>query len=465
MACLLALLAGYLSLAPQAPLTTPPAPVTLTLTVHRPGSATALESTSPIYRGEVLVVDLELQMPTEVREHQLLSRWRLPLDLALALDTPWLDGTSGYRLLPPTMEESGGVSLVLDRERGMIAEVSSADPAQAHYRLRRRILINTTGPFTLPAASLQIRWATRFQEDLVRGPVPVDAEDAVVSTEAWQGNAVDLPTLARPPSFAGAVGHYRWWATASPVTDGSWSLSMTVQGDGILEAEQLPRLDGLPHLPLLGSRVEILPDGLRLEAEFRVEPDAKGLPPLSWASFDPAAGSYRRWQLPALALGAGEVEAIPWPGEGASDTQAASRSRWWWLAPAAILLFLLGWRRWPRRSHPALAASAGLPQPRSRVPTRIAPPPIAPPRQDLLDDLALCLSLDRAEVYDADLQALLLQHGADEDLAVTLAATVIALREARYGNSQPAPSAAVQEALRERLLLVEEFLQLLRREA
>ena len=422
-------------------------PVRWWMEVSRPGGPRLTEEAT-LYTGEVLTVDLVLELDPALTPATLLSRWRLPLDLALEVQTPWIDGLSDAELLPRA--EGDGLRVVVDRERGVLNEDESAADGWRRLRLRRSLVVGEGTAFELAPARLALDYATRFEEDLVRGQVPLDLQELRRETAAFRASILPLPDGA-PPSFRGAVGDFTASLQAEEPTADGWELRIEVRGSGRLDAAMLPRVDALG---VRGQRREVLADGIRLLLE-AASPASDASPPrFDWSWFDPRDPAGYRTITLGLDGEASVVESeletkeptAPEPDEvGGLDLRSLGA-----VAGALLLLFLLARR--PRESEGGPAEDGApvsvLAKANPRPTLQVASP--APP-QDLIQDLAARLGIPRDAVYQAPIATRLQETGVPAALAEEIAAAVARVTAARFGGQGEAPPPETLDALRTKL--------------
>jgi hypothetical protein len=420
-------------------------PVRWRMEVSRPGGPMLTEEAT-LYAGEVLAVDLVLELDPALTPEMLLSRWRLPLDLALEVQTPWIDGLADAELLPH--EEGEGLRVVVDRERGSLAEDQPAADGWRRLRLRRTLVVGEAEAFELATARLAVDYATRFEEDLVRGQVPLDLQELRRETAAFRASVLPLPDGA-PPSFRGAVGDFTATLRAEEPTAESWELRIEVRGTGRLDAAMLPRVDGIG---VRGQRREVLADGIRLLLEAAPPAGDASPPRIDWSWFDPRdPAGYRTVTLGMDGEGTTiEAETEEPTADEPDEADSLDLRILGAVAGALLLLFLLVRRPWEHEEGPA---EDGAPTPAftkasPRAILQVAPP--APP-QDLIQDLAARLGIPRDAVYQAPLASRLQESGVSAGLAEEIAAAVARVTAARFGGQGEAPSPDALDALRARL--------------
>ncbi len=216
----------------------------------------------------------------------------------------------------------------------------------------------TAGRREVAAPTLRFVRATRFEEDLVRGRVPVDPQDVLFH---GTGTAIDvrpLPEEGRPPEFEGAVGRFRVSATAVPTAVAetrSLAIAFAIEGEGNLDAIPTPHPFGLEAFHVFGATEEKAPG--RRTVVFSVAPrdtSVREVPPIPFAFFDPGPpAGYRVVRTAAIPVEMPPVAAPSplWRVEVRPELDRNSIgdivSRWWALAGVVALfaaLALVVWR-------------------------------------------------------------------------------------------------------------------------
>lgn len=449
-------------------------PVSVTMEVRRPGENGPLPAGSPVFAGEMLQVDIDLAVERNFLRDNLIPTWRLPLDVPMELRTPWLDGALGseWREEPA----KGMVSIVLDREVNRVQEILGTSDQNQHYGLRRWVLVpDTDGEFTLSPASVHFTWASEFADDMVRGLVPVDRQQSVLSSEAWSGSVQALPPA--PEDFSGVIGNMSWTVQTSEPKGAHWVWHMEVHGSAWPSAIMLPEFPETDGLSLQGVRREELVDGYRAIMEFQIEDGFSSVRDWTWTTFSPdGPGQYQQWRMPDIEIGRATVEATLIKKSASmakqGSTDAASRQvsakenkegaanwiAWVVLMMTVTAVAVVGWR-WrqqpvaenPTRQHANDQGSKTSAAWARQSDPQATPRAQSPPAADLLDDLAAQLGCHRADLYDSDLAERLSQQTWPKDLTQDLLAAVEA-HAALHFRGQGAGIAAEREAELRRLL-------------
>lgn len=161
----------------------------------------------------------------------------------------------------------------------------------AVVELERRVVFGLAGPRVIGGPTLRYTYATRFDEDLVGGSVPVDRREGFVAAEDLALTIKPLPDEGRPPGFGGAVGRFTIEAEADrkDVAVGeSVKLRVTIAGDGNLASFAAPR-PAIPGFKVLGV-LERHDPGTRI-LTYDVAPtrsDVAAIPSIPFTYFEPA---------------------------------------------------------------------------------------------------------------------------------------------------------------------------------
>lgn len=458
------LLLAILAIAPAQSDVLEEPPVTVSMEVRRPGESLSLPAGSPVFAGEMLQVDIDLAVERGFLKNNLIPTWRLPLDVPMELRTPWLDGALGSEWREELAK--GMVSIVLDREVNRVQEILGTSDDSQHYGLRRWLLVpDTEGEFTLAPATVHFTWASAFADDMVRGLVPVDRQQSVLSSAAWSGPVQALPPA--PEQFSGVIGAMSWTVQTTEPTESQWVWHMEVHGSAWTHVDMLPEYPKTDGLRLQGVRREELVDGYRAIMEFQVEEGFSSVRDWTWTTFSPGdSAQYQGWRMPEIRLGAATYTAeLPSSAEisepvisakGATKEATTEPGNWilWALLLIALTaLAMIGWRWRPIPSAEVAEAKFHAPTPKTPPPRAPMPAANAPVPADLLDDLAVQLGCHRAELYGADLAARLAEQSWPQELTQDLLAAVEAHAAHHFRGQGPGLGPEEEAELRRQLSL------------
>jgi hypothetical protein len=482
---LLALFAQAPDLAPS-DLGTAHGKVRLDLEVLRAVDKQPLAFGQQVFAQELLYVDLTISIQKEFLEHQLMPLWRLPLDLQVELNTPWAEESASWLVL--SNELNHGVSFVMDHEKSFLTRLPEQSDGWARFQLRQELVPTRLGAWKLAAAKLRFAWATRFEDDLVRGSIALDQQEAIIRSKEWVAQTVALPTAGRPQDFHGMVGRYTMEMDSKVVSTASetksaaalkaeaeqeskpelalsnketWQVRIDFRGKGYLQLPFAWQPEFGPGFALRGSFLENHSEGFTWVGEVQSSRRGAELPSVAWSYFDPTnGGHYETLHTPGFAPNSSSVALgsparfMPWALGGG-------------LLLAASAMLLLARQRQNRRQGqgqgqeqsqnlrhaPAPPQHSTKPSFKPHEPSaslfvvaqRLAPPP------DLIDHLAELLRCRRDSVYAEDLLQRLHQAGLSQELAQELSLTVQVILRARFAEQGSLPSQQRLAELKERL--------------
>lgn len=244
---------------------------------------------------------LRFGVEKEYLRHNLLQLFTRPLDVPVQLETDWRPDAAEAPALGPTF--ALGEEIVRPaRSR----EEQRAGATWLVLELERTLVPEHAGRLELPAPVLHYAFATRFEEDLVSGSVPLDRAEGRASSAPLALEVAPFPVEGRPASFVNALGKFTLAVEASPrelVAGEKLQLVLTITGRGNLARLAPPRLDGFEGLHLLGSTEERTSETRTLRCEFVAEsPRAREIPAIALDYFDPEARAYGRASTRPLPL-------------------------------------------------------------------------------------------------------------------------------------------------------------------
>lgn len=455
--------------------------------VGDPRAFVALDAgTRSVFVGQSFDVTLRIGIePTLLRDH-LVPVFQRTADVpvrvtASDLATGDRDGRSIKRIEPSGDVATLGLGDEIVRAARVGSRIVDGRP-YAVFELRFRVVVASAGACSFAAPRLEFASATRFDEDLFQGRVPVDRVESTVDGEAETVQVLALPRQGVPDTFRGAIGRVTLDVTtaAHEVEVGEeFTVSVTLGGDGASDAAGAPdwtqfvgfHVRGvLEHREAATRRfdVTLVPTSTALTA----------IPALRYASFDPTDGgtyvevasrpvplTVRATASGATTLG-GAAQA-----DGASERDAGRTSddvrgvdpAWWVVGGLAVIAFAVVLRS-ARRVEPTADGVGRF----SRIDegkrtaqaarVELARPPIdaaaerARCEERLGDDaeravvayLAATLRVPEAAVHGPDLAERLERHGVDAALAQRVGDWLTRCIAARYGG--PAVPDAAREA-------------------
>ena len=298
-------------------------------------------------------VTIRFGVEREFLRHNVLQLFTRPLDVPVQLELP-----PGVEFEPQTGAAASTLaaqpSFALGEEIVRAArsrEETRAGSTWIVLEIDRELVPRAAGRLELPAPVLHFACATRFDEDLVSGAVPLDRDLAVVPGAPLVLEIAPLPAEGRPAGFVDAVGTFTLRAEAQPreLSVGEHlTLVLTLEGQGNLARLALPRVDDLPGLHLLGRSEELSGNARTSTCELVPEsPRAQAIPALVLDFFDPEARAYRRASTQPIPL---RVRAKAPVGQVSFDARPASVL---FLFGVGALVLLGAWLArvlWSRRS-------------------------------------------------------------------------------------------------------------------
>lgn len=291
------------------------------------------------------------------------------LDQPFLLQVPWLLGAEdrAVELVPAAAGARTQRIAVGDREVAAVeAGARMVDGRRFELlELRYRWLPLAAGTSSIAPVELRYAFATRWEDDFLRGRQPLDRREDSVLSSPLRLAVRALPVAGRPAAFTGAVGEFTVAASTATQTvpvGGEFAVTLTIRGDGDLD-----RMAPLPPPALPGFHVRGVREGARAagrasERTFELSvvalrAGAAQLPPIAFAAFSPRAGDYvvhhtaplplRVAPLPAGALLPPDVAQLVRADQAAVRAQSAWP--WWTYAGATVALLAAGGGWWHRR--------------------------------------------------------------------------------------------------------------------
>ncbi len=428
----------------------------------------------PVFLRERFLVRVRFGLEARFATENLLPLFRRPLDLPVQVVAEGLDAIAGAaRLAAPTLGVAGagarGRALALgDGEaRATRVEDRVIDGRRFDvYELERAFVPERSGDVEIPVPALRFALATRFDDDLFTGRIPLDRREMVVVGRPAVVSVTPLPEAGRPIGFRGAVGRFSIAAHVEGTTrvraGEAVRLVVRIVGDGAVDGFVVPapsEADGFHPLGVIEES-----DGIARTITYDLAPLHDGvdrLPPIRLAYFDPTPpGAYRTIAAAAIPLDVFPAEAAAVHGGGDArasskrqrrveidDLQPVTRARAFGrpLSPAGVALVLLlpwiaaaAWLAWCRvRGRVRRAASAR--RVRAAVAACRTGADLADPRlgASLAELVAACLEEPVPAVVDPELASRLERAGLPLAAARRAAARLEAWIGAEYGGPTP----------------------------
>jgi len=331
-----------------------------------------------VWQCESFTLRVVVVCETEWLRSHAVPLFQRPLDLPFQVLVPWLATTADFRADVEPLAASvlrqrtavGGDVLPL--------EATGTRPIGRHtyelFELPVRVAIAEPGVREFAPVQVRCAFATRFQEDFLRGRQPLDRQEATIAGRVESVRVRELPPA--PAAFTGAVGEFEVVASCerSDVRVGeSFALRIEVRGTGNLASFSPPpiRVPGFRDQGVVGA--DVAPDAQRFDRRafvydvLALRVGATEVPALPFVVFSPQAGDYVTLAtapvplrvLPATAeLPARVRELIAADAESAA---AERRPSWWWAAAVGLVcgaLVGLRFRHQRRRRDVLLAAAA-----------------------------------------------------------------------------------------------------------
>lgn len=447
---------------------------------RRPAERAFVEvSADPVapYVGQPFVLRLRLGFDKRWFEAHAVPLFRMPMDVPVQVDAPWLRALSATRdpLLPAQLDagDAPGLSFVLNDQvvrATVLRDVVRDGLTFAVLEVSRSFEATRPGVLEVEEPSLRFAHATEFEDDFVGGRVAINRVDETLRGQAISLQVRALPEAGRPPDFDGAVGRFRLQARLDESrleAQGILRLLVEIRGDGNLWTFPRPRLRDLEGFHLYGATESRQGDHRAITYELApTSPHVKLVPAVTLLFFDPTRpGAYRRAQTEPLPLTVSVPahtggEADPPAGTASSETASTGPSLWHrfrvclGMLLAALCLGLYVRRRQARLStRPALSveyaaddqARAEQIQSADAVLRAALGGPAA--ADGLAAYLAVQLAVPTAVIVAPDLAARLAAAGVSPDLAGRTAEVLARHVAARYGAPAPGEAHLLDEAL------------------
>lgn len=258
------------------------------------------------FEHETIRLRLRVGFEKQFQKENLLPLFQQALDVPAKVE--WSSAVDGAKAIDVAVEsESGTQTFVLNErvERGASIDVlTSSGRCLSFVELERALVDPRAGEIAIPAPRMHFAFATSFEEDLVRGRVPLDRREASVEGQALTLRVEPLPSAGRPVEFSNAIGRFAVSAEAEPRQldiDTSLRVTMRIEGEGNFETLDAPRLDRLEGFRLRGTTAERT-NG-RCTFVYDLAPTStrvREVPALSLSFFDPTppAGYSTIWTKP-----------------------------------------------------------------------------------------------------------------------------------------------------------------------
>ena len=424
-----------------------------------------LETSAPkttFVAGEPIRVAARFGIERRFLAENLIQVFGRRVDVPVAIEWEGFGAMPGEVRREPAAPPDGRASCVLNGELAIAAiepDREIGGRAFAVFSIERVLLPEAPGELPISAPALRASYATRFDDDLIQGRVPLEKREALVRAEPLALRVEARPEAGKPRDYGGAVGtSFTVSATAAPreVTAGeSLKLELRIDGDGNFETFESPRLDGAlaGSFHVLGA-IESR-SAARRTVTYDVAPlDARvtAVPPIAFSWFDAAGRAYRTALTEAIPIvvrpksGGGAAPAAIGPelrdrraiAEAPADEAPLSPALFAaaLAAPALAAIALLAAlrARERERSDPARARARAA---QAAFRARLDAAGDAGAAEALAEYLAARLGCAPSAVIAPGLAARLEAAGAAAPLAARAAALLDSLVAARYGGGVP----------------------------
>ncbi|HEX5052548.1 MAG TPA: BatD family protein [Planctomycetota bacterium] len=381
------------------------------------------------------------------------------LDEPFQVTLPWLFGAEDRAVeIVPEPNGAEGRRIATGDRTVVWRAAGQREVGGRTFELREvhcRWLPLAAGTSTVAPVEMRYAFATRFEDDLLRGRQPLDRQEASVQSAPLELTVKALPVEGRPAAFKGAVGEFTARASANVATvavGGTFSLEVAVEGTGNFGRFAPMVLPPLPGLHVQGfverrgaqSRTYVF-DVLALRAGLAE------VPAVPFVSFSPRTGGYVTAMVgpvpmkvvpaPAGAVLPERVQALV--DADAMRVRAAAALPWWWYAMVALVALvafrLWRWRR--QRARRAVEVHEAL----ARLDVALA----CGPADALAALQVLCAQSAGTPVLAADAMFdALLARGVPDEVVARVRRVHAQLDAARYGGAMP-PAEAVLGPARE----------------
>jgi len=331
-----------------------------------------------VWQFEPFVLRVVVGCETEWLRSRAVPLFQRPLDLPFQVLVPWLTSTADVT----ANVEPLAASVVRQRTAvgGDVLPLQAVGtrPIGRHtyelFELAVRVAIGEPGLREFAPVQVRCAFATRFQEDFLRGRQPVDRQEATIAGRVESVSVRELPPV--PAAFTGGVGEFEVVASCDrgDVRMGeSFALRVEVRGTGNLAHFSTPsiRVPGFHDQGVVGA--DVAPDVQRFDRRafvydvLALRAGTTTIPALPFVVFSPQTGDYVTLMTAPVPLRV-EPAAAELPARVreliAADAESAAAERrpsWWWTAAVGLVcgaLVGLRFRHQRRRRHVLLTAAA-----------------------------------------------------------------------------------------------------------
>lgn len=413
-------------------------------------------SKSACVEGEPVTVRLRVGWDDAWFRGHGVQRFPRPLDVPIQIAAPWTDRLDGAELAPLPDDGRLRSAFALNDRRAEGLRATDVERGGRRYtvvEIERRVVVRTAGAVVLAAPVLTFHAADRFEDDFLRGRVPVAPTAHEVRGAPFRLEVRPLPSAGRPAGLTSVppIGTFTLSARADrdrAEIGEPFRITVTVRGDGNLDefgAEVLRTIPGFRvsgHLDRRTARERIV------ELDVAATAPTEAIPPIVLPCYDTNAGAWRSVateSIPFRVAGATIPPVAPAPVPPSDGGSPWILWTFAGLAGAAGALLLM--RRARTRSESDSDPRAALAR-AAAVAVRNA----ADATPDVLAEafvrcLAGRLGVQPAAVVGPGLREKLRAAGVADDVAARCERLVDGLTAARYGGPAPAGAGAEARAL------------------
>lgn len=285
------------------------------------------------------------------------------LDQPFHVVVPWLAAAEdrAVEVVVPPQGATGQRVAVGDRVAVLTKAGQRQQAGRSYELLELRCRWLPLAPGASLVAPVQVRYAfaTRFEEDFLRGRQAIDRQETTVPSAPATLPVQALP-LPAPPGFGGAVGEFTVAASCASATvrvGEAFAVVVEITGTGNLERFAPLAAPSLPGFHVQGVVERRLPTARRFELDvLPLRPGLAALPAIPFVAFSPQRGSYATQHTTPVPLQVSPAAADLPPrvrelvDADARAVAAAQAPSLWWAVFAAVLAGVLTvWRRAHRR--------------------------------------------------------------------------------------------------------------------
>lgn len=399
---------------------------------------------APFARVPARVV-VRVGLEREFRRGALVQLFSRALDVPAQVQLPWSAelGDTLHVVLAPA---GAGPTLALDEEIVHARDVGALDRDGRTwdvFELDLRVVASAPRDVELAPVLVRFAYATRFDDDFVRGRVPVDRVDAYVRSLPLVLHVRGLPDANRPADFTGGAGRFTVRAEAAPrelAVGDEVHVELHVDGTGDFASFTPPRLDRVAGFQVRGVRDELSAAGRAITYDLVVTDErVTQVPAIPLSFFDPETGAYATVRTDAIPL---RVSASTAPRDAEANEGAPRSSNSTWIggitgAVAGAIASVVVLNRARRRQRAANAPERVRAREAAATFRARLDEPGVDPGLALSEYLSAALGRPASAFVGSDPAPALVAAGVDAELARRTARLLDELVAARYGGAAP----------------------------